>query len=111
VDVLVKRDRVSMTSHPTYQDPGLTAMLGKCFESGDKRFLAVYWDATGPGRLLEEPQIDELICIIEGRALVEWHGEKAAAGPGDVILWLVIDPPVVVVEQNLFAFCVTYNPA
>ena len=100
-----------MSAHPAYQDSGLSAKLGKCFESRDGRFLAVYWDARGPGRLLEKPQIDELICVIEGRAQVEWHGEQAAAGPGDVILWLVNDPPVVVVEQSLFAFCVTYNPA
>jgi uncharacterized cupin superfamily protein len=70
---------------------------------------AVYWEAHGPGRLLEKPPLDELICIIQGEAIVEHPGEEMHVGPGDVILWLVADPPVVRVLDRLYAISVTYD--
>jgi uncharacterized cupin superfamily protein len=108
MDVVVTRDKASWTAHPPYQDPGLSARLGRVFTSADGLVKAVYWDAQGPGRLLERPKGDELICVLAGEAVVEWHGEQSTARAGDVILWLQDDPPTVVINQTLRAFCVAW---
>lgn len=97
-------------AHPPYSDPGLSADLGRVYASPDECFKAVYWVARGPGRLLEQPKSDELICILEGAAQVEWHGEVRSAAAGDTILWLKDDPPRILVDDHLTAFCVTYKP-
>ncbi len=103
-------NKLPLEVHPPYLDTNLSGFLGQVYKSPDGRFGAVYWLAQGPGRLLEQPQADELICILEGNAAVERHGEKTNVGPGDVIFWLMEDPPVVFVPGSLRAFCVTYHP-
>ena len=107
---VVRLERVQLEDHPPYADPQLRGRLGEIFSSGDGRFKAVYWLAEGPGRLLEQPKADELICVLEGEILVEQNGERASAGPGDVILWCTENPPVITVPNQLLAFCVVYDP-
>lgn len=107
---MVRFGEVRLETHPPYLDLGLSGDLGQVFCSADGRFRAVYWIAQGPGKLLEQPKADELICVLEGEALVEWHGERTAAGPGDVVLWLKDNPPQITVQDRLLAFCVVYNP-
>jgi uncharacterized cupin superfamily protein len=109
MSVVVRWDEATWTAHPPYQDAGLNARLGQVFASGDGRVKAVYWDAQGPGRLLERPKGDELICVLKGEAVVEWHGTQTIARPGDVILWLRDDPATVFVTQTLRAFCVAWS--
>ncbi len=106
---IVKHAQINYVTHPPYQDHNLNGELGYIYNSTDDCFGAVYWKAKGPGRLLEKPQADELICILEGQAIVEQNGETEIVGSGDVILWLVDDPPVVFVQKKLFAFCATYK--
>ena len=108
MDAVKTLEEISFRTHPPYQDQRLTGKLGDIYNSADGRFGAVYWIAHGPGRLLEQPQADELICILEGHAVVEWHDQRKEVGPGNVILWLVKDPPVVFVPDQLIAFCATY---
>ncbi len=102
-------EETTWTRHPPYQDPGLTGYLGDIFQSRDGRFKATYWEAQGPGKLLERPKSDELICILEGEIVVEVEGRRATAGPGDVVLWLTDDPPLLTIPERVKAFCVTYQ--
>jgi len=106
MDDVVKLDAVALRSHPPYLDPGLKAELGHIFTSKDGCLKAVYWLAEGPGELREMPKADELICVLEGEALVERSGQTAKAGPGDVILWLKEDPPLVRIPERLVAIAV-----
>lgn len=109
MNVVRRLDELNLVDHPTYKDPGLIGKLGRVYTSPDTRFGGVYWVAQGPGRLLEQPREDELICILEGSAVVEWHFKKMEVGPKDVILWLIKDPPILFIPESLIAFCVTYN--
>jgi hypothetical protein len=106
---VVRVNEVSLQSHPPYLDAGLKGELGPVFESDDGCFKAVYWIAEGPGKLLERPKADELICVLEGEALVDQGDERVRARPGDVILWLREDPPLITIEERLVAFAVVYD--
>jgi uncharacterized cupin superfamily protein len=108
---VVRLSDVALRSHPPYLDPGLKGDLGHIFQSQDGRFKAVYWVAEGPGKLLEQPKADELICVLEGEAIVEQGDERSTAGPGDVILWLQEYPPLITVSRRLVAFAVVYDRA
>jgi uncharacterized cupin superfamily protein len=105
----MKHTLIDFKTHPPYLDDHLKGELGYIYSSMDDCFGAVYWRATGPGYLLEKPQADELICILEGQAIVDFEDEIETVGPGDVILWLVDNPMVVFVPEKLFAFCATYH--
>ena len=109
MDAYCRLNKLHLEIHPPYLDPGLSGYLGHVYQSPDGHFGVVYWVAQGPGRLLEQPKVDELICILKGNATLERHGEIIDVGPGDVIFWLVEDPPVVFVPDSLHAFCVTYR--
>lgn len=109
MDGVVRVSEIPLEAHPPYVDPGLSGQLGKIFESEDGRFKAVYWLAEGPGRLLEQPKADELICVLEGEVLVEQDGIQATAGPGDVIVWGKEGPPTLTIPDRLLAFCVVYG--
>jgi len=111
VNAVARFSEVELEPHPPYRDPGLTGELGQIFHSDDGCFKAVYWVAQGPGKLLEQPKANELLCVLEGEVLVERRGEQTRAGPGDVILWLKDDPPLITVQERLTAFCVVYNPS
>lgn len=111
MNAVVKLNQVDLQPHPTYLDPGLRAALGPVFASDDGCVKAVYWLAQGPGELRETPKADELICVLEGEALVELGSEQTTAGPGDVILWLKGNPPLIRIRERLIAFAVAYRPA
>jgi len=109
MDAVVTLDQVALRPHPPYLDPGLKGDLGQVFASDDGCFKAVYWLAEGPGELRESPKADELICVLQGEAEVERSGQSARAGPGDVILWLKEDPPLIRIPERLVAFAVVYR--
>jgi len=109
MEVVYSPQMAPMVAHRPYLDPGLRGEIASLFSSADGRFHAVYWQTAGPGELLEQPRTDEWICILEGGAEVEWHGERCQAGPGDVIFWGHVDPPRIIVPERLLAFCVSYD--
>lgn len=109
MNAVVKLDQVALRPHPPYLDPGLRGELGPVFTSDDGCFKAVYWLAQGPGELHERPKADELICVLEGEALVVSCGQELTAGPGDVILWLRENPPLIRIPERLVAFAVVYQ--
>ena len=106
---VVTLQTLPLVDHPPYKDPGLRGKLGRVFRSADGCFSAALWQAWGPGRLLETPKADELICLLKGKAAVVRDGRTTVAVPGDVILWLRDDPPSVFIEDHLEAFCVSYK--
>ena len=102
-------NQIDWSIHPPYLDPGLSSKIGHIIQSEDKKFIAGFWDAKGPGELLEKPSSDELICILEGELLVEIEGEKFIAHSGDVVFWSVKNTPKITVSNYVKAFYVAYS--
>jgi ethanolamine utilization protein EutQ (cupin superfamily) len=102
-------NNIEWSKHPPYLDPGLTSKIGNIFQSEDKKFMAGFWDAKGPGELLEKQTSDELICILEGELIVEIAGEKTIAHPGDVVFWSVKNPSKITIPNHVKAFYVVYS--
>lgn len=107
--LIIQYNTLKYEKHPPYQDPNLQANLSRCFRSADGQFAAAYWHVQSPGQLLETPDADELICILEGSAIVEREGRRETAKAGDTIVWLKDQPAVITIPAELKAFCVVYK--